>query len=240
MLFGSRFRSGVASGTGKVVAMSRFRNAQSMPAVRQAEAYWSALRDGGDIPRRSQIDPRGIENLLEYAFVLERIAPGIARFRLAGRHLSELAGLEVRGMPLTSMFSVEGRKEVAAATEKMFDTPAIIRMALKSQPRLGRKPTTGHLLLMPLRSDFGDVTRALGVMVTDGKQGSGQIRFDVDDIEEREIFIRKGAKPTAEETFAPVKEAPKPAEQQMAAGFAEDQAPLAARGSHLRLVVSRD
>ena len=54
------------------------------------------------MPRRAEIDPRGIENALEYAFILERIAPGMARIRLAGIHLSDLMGMEVRGMPLTS------------------------------------------------------------------------------------------------------------------------------------------
>jgi len=232
MLFGKRFRAGSGPEKGKVVAMDRFRNGKSLPAVRQAEAYWTALRTDGEIPFRSQIDPRGIENLLEYAFILERIAPGIARFRLAGQHLSTLAGMEVRGMPLTSFFSVEGRRTVSAATEKMFDTPAVVRLELTSQSRIGRSPVKGHLLMMPLRSDLGDVSRALGVLVTDQKTASGQCRFDISSSE-----ISHVAGPVAE-TDASLTTEPDIAED--IAGFAEEQSPLAARGNHLRLVVSRD
>jgi len=37
---------------------------------------------------RSQIDPRGLEQVLPSAFILERIAPGVARFRIAEHHLN--------------------------------------------------------------------------------------------------------------------------------------------------------
>lgn len=231
MLFGSRFRSGLVSEKGKVVAMDRFRNSQSLSPVRQAEAYWTALRGDGNIPRRSQIDPRGIENLLEYAFILERIAPGIARFRLAGHHLTELAGMEVRGMPLTSFFGVEGRKAVSAATEKMFDAPAVVQLNLISEPRLGRSPVVGHLLMLPLRSDLGDVTRALGVLVTQGKPGSGQCRFNVDHTEIRHVH-GLGHTPEGQQDAR--------ISDQSVTEFAEDQSEYDPRGSHLRLVVSRD
>ena len=85
------------------------------PALREVEAYWSGLRDGRAMPARADVDPRGIQSALEYAFILERIAPGVARFRVAGMHLNDLMGMEVRGMPLTAMFVPEGRKEISAA-----------------------------------------------------------------------------------------------------------------------------
>ena len=63
----------------------------------QMEAYWRALPRSQIVPRRSDIDPRGVENLLRHAIILERVAPGVARFRIAGQHLSDLTGMEVRG-----------------------------------------------------------------------------------------------------------------------------------------------
>ncbi len=102
MLFGGRNRNGQNPGEDKVIAMHRFRSGKSLSPIRQAEAYWSALRTGSEIPFRSQIDPRGLENILRQTFILERIAPGIARFRLAGgQALNEMAAMEVRGMPLS-------------------------------------------------------------------------------------------------------------------------------------------
>ncbi|MFD2856003.1 PAS domain-containing protein [Seohaeicola zhoushanensis] len=96
-----------APDAGKVVKMNRFLNGRTLSPIRQAEAYWSALREGAGIPRRSQIDPRGLEPLLEFAFILEHVAPGSRASALPGgtwcgsaawrcgdaAHRADLAGL---------------------------------------------------------------------------------------------------------------------------------------------------
>ncbi len=64
--------------------------------INEVEAYWYGLRSGRVVPFRSEIDPRGIERALPYTFILERIAPGLARFRLAGSHLNDLLGMSAR------------------------------------------------------------------------------------------------------------------------------------------------
>ena len=149
--------------------------------VAQMRAYWEGLRAGRDIPARSDIDPRGLENALEYAFILERVAPGMGRFRLAGMHLNDLMGMEIRGMPLTAMFTPEGRKRVADATEAVFQGPAIAELVLTAEAGIGKPPMTARLLLLPMKSDMGDVTRILGCLVAEG-QGIGRTprRFLVD------------------------------------------------------------
>ncbi|WP_444451593.1 PAS domain-containing protein [Rhodobacter capsulatus] len=149
--------------------------------VAQMRAYWEGLRAGRDVPARSDIDPRGLENALEYAFILERVAPGMGRFRLAGMHLNDLMGMEIRGMPLTAMFTPEGRKRVADATEAVFQGPAIAELVLTAEAGIGKPPMTARLLLLPMKSDMGDVTRILGCLVAEG-QGIGRTprRFIVD------------------------------------------------------------
>ena len=57
-------------------------------AVEKIRTYWESLRIEGDIPLRAAVDPRGIEAALEFAFMVERVAPGVARLRLAGGHHS--------------------------------------------------------------------------------------------------------------------------------------------------------
>ena len=148
--------------------MDRFRSGKTLSPIRQAEAYWSALRRGSDIPHRSQVDPRGLEEVLEYAFVLERIAPGIARFRLAGQHLNALAGMEVRGMPLTAFFTPASRGQISATLEHVFDTPAVAELTLSGEARTGRAAGEARMILLPMKSDLGDVSRVLGVLIADG------------------------------------------------------------------------
>ena len=60
-----------------VVAMSDHRTHVGYGPLAQVEAYWEALRGNRLMPRRSDIDPRGIEAALEYAFILDKIGVAV-------------------------------------------------------------------------------------------------------------------------------------------------------------------
>ena len=100
--------------------------------IAQVEAYWSDQRKDALVPTRADINPRGIEAALPNAFVLERVAPGIARFRLAGGHLCDLMGMDVRGMPITTMMDVDARVALVTPLEAVFKKPAISKISLLS------------------------------------------------------------------------------------------------------------
>lgn len=218
------FGTGSSSSFGKIVAMDRFDSGRSLSPIRQAEAYWTALLTGGEVPMRSQIDPRGLENVLEYTFVLERIAPGLARFRLAGSHLTKIAGMEVRGMPLTAFFEPDARNATTQHLDRVFSEPAIVELGLVSKGKLGQARLQARMILLPLKSDLGDVSRALGVLVSDGMVGPTPRRFTIADTR---------IKPLREVQMAPQVDP-------QSAGFAEDQAGFKPSTPHLRLVSSRD
>lgn len=162
-----------------VVAMSNYQKKTGYAAIAQVEAYWEALRGTRLLPKRSDIDPRGIEYALENAFILERIGPGIARLRIAGSHLTDLMGMEVRGMPLTSFFTPAYRSQVSDLLEVVFQTPAIGTLNLKSTGAFDRPEIEARVILLPLKSDLGDVSRVLGCWVSVGDKGVAPRRFDV-------------------------------------------------------------
>lgn len=164
----------------KVIRMDQ-QGAIGRRVVQQLRAYWEGLRRGRDVPARAEIDPRGIDGALEYAFILERVAPGMGRFRLSGMHLTDLMGMEVRGMPLTALFTPEARRRIADATEAVFQGPAVAELMLTAEAGIGKPPMTARLLLLPMKSDMGDVTRILGCLVAEGA-GIGRTprRFLVD------------------------------------------------------------
>jgi hypothetical protein len=164
---------------GEVVAMAGFDTNASNRIVNEVRAYWEGLRQGQDVPMRSDIDPRGIENALEYAFIVERIARGMARLRLAGMHLNDLMGMEVRGMPLSAMFAPIGRKRLAEALASCFDGPNVVEMTLEAETGMGKPPMTAKLILLPLKSDLGDINRAIGCLVSEGQIGRTPRRFDM-------------------------------------------------------------
>lgn len=154
-------------------------NADKAAALEGFIAYWQQMRRGADVPRRSDIDPRGIEALLPNAFIAERIAPGLARLRIAGSHLTDLMGMEVRGMPVSAFFAPDGRDALAHHLVRVFDQPAMMRLALSSPGRPAAPGLTGEMVMLPLRSDLGDISRALGCLVTAGDLGRGPRRFQI-------------------------------------------------------------
>ena len=170
-------------------------------------AYWESLRQGRAIPNRSDVEPQGIRAALDYAFILERIAPGAARFRLAGRHLVDLMGMEVRGMPVCSLLNPDSRGRLSDVLETVFKGPQIAEVTLRSEPGYGRPLLTGRMLFLPLKSDLGDVTRALGCLVTEGQVGRAPRRFDL--TRDAVFPVIEGAQPLS----------PNPG------GFADDPAP---------------
>ncbi len=218
-----------------VVAMSKYQPDTSFSVISQVEAYWEALRGAHLLPKRAQIDPRGIEAALEHAFILERIAPGIARMRVAGGHLSDLMGMEVRGMPLTSLFSPNARRQIADTLEDVFQTPATAMLHLTSPGGGGRAKLDARMVLLPLESDLGDVSRALGCLVSHGELGVAPRRFDVDKLIVRTIV-------PGEKVNGPVHTPVRPA---VAPGFNAPTVPFKgkngkSRPHYLRLVKSDD
>ncbi|WP_297772042.1 PAS domain-containing protein [uncultured Roseovarius sp.] len=147
--------------------------------LRAFRSHWASMRLGESVPRRSDIDPRRIGPLLSNAFIAERIAPGVTRLRIAGMHLNDLMGMEVRGMPLSSFIAPAARQRFADALVDLFDRPATLELDLCGKTGFGRPPLAGRLVLLPLRSDLGDVSRALGCLVTQGEIGRTMRRFDI-------------------------------------------------------------
>lgn len=136
--------------------------------------YWHGLRRGHEVPRRADLDPRAFSDHVSSVFVLEKIAPGLARFRIAGQQVSEVMGMDLRGMPLSALIQLGSRDALQSDLVRLFEEPAILRLRLRSGARL-----TGAMLLLPLRSDLGDISRALGILRTRGPVGSGVNRFGI-------------------------------------------------------------
>ncbi|HHS94645.1 MAG TPA: PAS domain-containing protein [Rhodobacterales bacterium] len=172
----------------KVISIQPIRSRALYPAIGQVETYWEGLRNGRLMPARSEVDPRGIAPALEFAFILEKIAPGLARIRLAGMHLNDLLAMEVRGMPITAMFLPEARREMQGVLEAVLDTPAAVRLTLTGDRGFGRSPLDGQMLLLPMRDETGAPSRILGALQTRGKIGRGPRRFAIHDIETKPLL----------------------------------------------------
>ncbi|MFK7940845.1 MAG: PAS domain-containing protein [Roseovarius sp.] len=193
----------------KLVSGENMKKAKDIQLLRR---YWDSMRINGAMPRRADIDPRGIQSLLEYALIIEKIAPGLARMRIAGQHLSDLMGMEVRGMPITSFISPQDRDRMGAALSELFERPAAVTFDLTSPGSLRQPAVSARLMLLPLSSDLGDISRALGCFVSTGPTGRAPRRFDIDHVHTEPLSL-------ADPAHADKAAAPTPAP-----GFAEPQA----------------
>jgi hypothetical protein len=147
--------------------------------LHQVRAYWDGLRGTDLIPRRRLIEPHGLRDALAHVFLIERIAPGQARFRLAGTHLTQVMGMEVRGMPLSAILVPASRDGARALIEAVFAGPSVVELALESDRGLGRPALQGRMILLPVGDDDENCDRALGCLVTEGDIGRGPRRFAI-------------------------------------------------------------
>lgn len=147
--------------------------------LQSLERYWQALRHAQRIPSRNDIEPSQIDRALPHAFILQRVAPGIARMRVAGQQLHDLLKMDARGMPISTFFLPDARDQIAELIEAAFTEPAIISVPLTSPGGLMRSDLTGTMLMLPLRDDKGETSRILGAIVTEGQTGSRPRRFEI-------------------------------------------------------------
>ena len=210
-----------------VVSLSDHVQKTRFALLPEVEAYWNALRGGDVAPARADVDPRGLEAALQNCFIIERIAPGLGRIRIAGSHLTELLGMEVRGMPISAFIAPGDRADFGKTLEAVFVGPAVGRLSLHSPAGFGKSALEAQMVLLPLRSDLGDINRALGCLVTRGRVGSNPRRFDIIGASAKPVSASPSPAPIEPKRRAPVK-----AEVQEAR-----QPPIDGR-SHLTLVHS--
>lgn len=148
-------------------------------ACAELEKYWLSLPRTRGVPHRKDIDPVAMAGLLEDSFILERVAPGVARIRVAGRSVTKLLGVEPRGLPLTAAFLPQARAAMGQHLEAAFTTPAIVELPIEGPRAVGQPLLQGKILLLPLRDDHGRVSRVLGMLVMSGRRGIGGRRFAI-------------------------------------------------------------
>lgn len=202
-----------------VIAFRPQRRMSEFDPLARVETYWANLRGDLALPSRSQIDPRDLGDVLQYVFILERIAPGLARFRIAGSHLNTLFGAELRGMPISSMMRAPARSDCAVALETCFDTPSITEIPVKAIAQKHGVARDGAMILLPMTSDDGSVNRILGAL-------------HVPDIRPGTAYRLELGWPLARPAL--------PAAQKQSAGFAEPNRPLTGTRPTLSVVSSND
>lgn len=124
------------------------------PGLAQVRAYWEGLRSGGEVPDRSRLDPRGLAGVLDRIFLAEGIGRGLVQVRIAGSALGALAGMDLRGLPLSCVFAAPARPVLAATLEGVLGGRSLAELDVVPE-RGAHQAATARLLLLPLRQAGG-------------------------------------------------------------------------------------
>lgn len=142
---------------------SKLERVMDHPNTQTLFNYWDELRAGRDAPSRSEIDPRRISGALETMFILEKLEDGQFRFRLAGTRLCEMLGMEARGLTAEAVMASGHGDQMADLAERVLEHPGVGVMAVRAMDGSG-VDWSGEVLMLPLRSELGDMTRIVGAV----------------------------------------------------------------------------
>ena len=151
----------------------------AIPCLNLLRGYYEGLRLGGALPHREQIDPSALGGVLENTFLIERIAPGMGRFRLAGMAVQDVLGMEARNMPLSILFEPVARAQVARVLEQVFTGPTMLDVTLEAERAIGRPHLAGRMILLPLRDAKGAFHQIIGGFALSGTIGRAPRRFGI-------------------------------------------------------------
>lgn len=140
--------------------------------------HWSALRSGVEVPNRCEIDPRVFPDALENTFIFERIDEGDFRARLAGMNLCDMMGMEVRGQSAASFMQHAERDNITQILQQILNRPSIGELTLTGRDLTG-KTVEVNMILLPLRSDMGDVNRVIGCISHPQTNFTAPLRFSI-------------------------------------------------------------
>lgn len=131
--------------------------------VRQLHQYWASKRGDGALPRRADIDPGEIKDLLPFILIADLIGelPRV-RYRLIGTRVAAASGMDLTGRYLDEL--------VAADSENAWQSH-YTRLRDEARPQFGdaRVPRfDGELFhyefgIFPLSTDGTAVTQALAI-----------------------------------------------------------------------------
>lgn len=173
--------------------------------LQQVRAYWEALRKPGQLPRRDDINPRGIAQALDQVFLVEQIAPNHGRLRLAGMGLADLLGMDVRGMPITSLLEPVARARLSEALGGLFRGEHILDLWLDVEPCIGRPPLSARMMILPLIGSQGETDLALGCLCIKGQIGRAPRRFTISRLLREALPVVLPAIAEAPQAFTPAK-----------------------------------
>jgi len=130
-------------------------------------SYWNEVRGDRIAPKRFEIEPSRIAQILPDTFILERIDVDTARFRLAGTRICEAFVAEFRGTNFFELFSLDDRVTLKHQFNLTARQGAVVVFTLQCATESG-KTCTVEGIVAPLFHTRETVDRYLGSLAVHG------------------------------------------------------------------------
>lgn len=118
-------------------------------------AYWLGKLEGECMPRKSEIDPTEMPQLLPDLVLYERRAPDDFHIRLAGTAVVRRVGINPTGSNVLDLLHSGSRSSLEQSLNRILDDPCAHVARVRDQYASGREAIV-EVLRLPLRSEQGE------------------------------------------------------------------------------------
>ena len=126
-------------------------------------SYWNALRGQRMAPRRVEIEPGGIGDILPDTFILERLDAGTFSYRLAGTRMCERFGREFRTLNFLDSWTPEHRQTLQDRLNTISVQGGAALLVLEASNTAG-KSVPMEMIILPLLHNQAYADRFLGAV----------------------------------------------------------------------------
>lgn len=142
--------------------------------------YWNTVRDGRIAPKRLEIDPSALSQILSQTMILEVVDGNNFPFRIAGTSICEFLGGEMRGCNFFELWGAVDRRHFRSAFDAALSSGAPVIASTTSHGPLSTSYTS-EIVLLPLYDHKDRLSRLLGCWSQDPSSlASGQFQRRVD------------------------------------------------------------
>lgn len=131
--------------------------------TRRLHAYWDRIRGAAAAPRRSQVDPKDIRDILADTLILELVKDGVPMFRLAGTALCAAYCQELQGKDFLSLWSEADRIALRRGLAEAVAKTAPLLFEFTGTTERGYDLQMEGVLL-PLVQNLGPADRFIGAI----------------------------------------------------------------------------
>ena len=127
-------------------------------------SYWNAVRGKRIAPKRFEIEPSQISEVLSETFILEFIEPSQFRYRLAGTRVGEQFKQELRGTNFVDSWQESDRFGLQRQLMSVRKLGAVIQILMEGCA-LNDQRAMFEVLILPLQHNSDEISRFLGAFV---------------------------------------------------------------------------